>query len=191
MVTLNDMASAIYGAYRLARADTGGMAFFERSPAGAVKSFFAAVVVLPAYALFQAFHYWGQLGEIGLSKVVAIEGLIYVIGWTAFPVIMISVTRWIDRQERYVDFLVAYNWSSVIQTAVLLPVVIIAETGALPEPLIAIAGLVLKLAVLVYLWFVVKTALNIAGPLAAGLVFADYVLSLIILGVSDGLIQPG
>ena len=49
--TAGETLRALYGAYRLARLDAGGMAYFDSSIGGFWRSFFAAVLVVPFYAL--------------------------------------------------------------------------------------------------------------------------------------------
>ncbi len=44
---------SLYGAWRLARLDRRGFEVFDQTPAGAIRSFFAAVLVAPMYALWR------------------------------------------------------------------------------------------------------------------------------------------
>src|SRR5690348_16709460 len=53
---------------------------------------------------------WERSGPLQIGLV---ETIGYVIAWSAFPLIMLGVTRWIDRARRFVDFMVPYNWSQV------------------------------------------------------------------------------
>lgn len=48
---------------------------------------------------------------------------------------MFHISALLDRSGRYFDFLSAYNWSSVIQMGVYLPVVAVADSGLVPESL--------------------------------------------------------
>ena len=49
--SVTEIAYALYGAWRLARLDSGGMGYFDRSIAGFWKSFFAALLVAPGHIL--------------------------------------------------------------------------------------------------------------------------------------------
>ena len=51
MPSLAEVARAIYGAWRLMLFDADGMTFFDLSTGGFWRSFFAAVVVAPLYAV--------------------------------------------------------------------------------------------------------------------------------------------
>lgn len=187
-LTARDVANSVFGAYRLARFDPTGLQYMDRTPEGAWKSFYAAVIVAPAWTLLLAIRLWGQVPDTPLFQIVVVEAIAYVISWTAFPVVMHGVSGMLDRQARYVDFLCAYNWSSVVQMSVYLPVVILAATGILPGPISE--GLVfgIMLAMLTYQWFVMRTALDISGVASAALVMLDLFLSALITDFADGLL---
>lgn len=187
-LTTRDVVTSVFGAYRLARFDASGLDSLDRTPEGAWKSFYAAVIVLPAWALLQILRLWGDPGDASVLQVALVEAIAYVVSWTAFPLLMHSVSGLLDREGRYVDFLCAYNWSSVIQMAVYLPVVLLAATGLLPGGVAE--GLVfgVTLAMLVYQWFVTRTALDVNSVTAVVLVLLDLFLSALITSVADGLL---
>ena len=47
-----EIVASLYGAWRLMRLDPTGMTYFNLSADGFWRSFFAAVIVAPAYVLF-------------------------------------------------------------------------------------------------------------------------------------------
>lgn len=51
MPKFSEIATALYGAYRLARLDPQGMQYFDLSIGGFWRSFFAAVLMAPFFAL--------------------------------------------------------------------------------------------------------------------------------------------
>lgn len=187
-LTLPAILAALTGAYRLARFDRTGLEFFDRTPEGALNSFYAAVVVLPAYALLLAIRLWGQVDDTPLLQVLTVESIAYVVSWTAFPLAMHRVVTLMGKAERYPGALTAYNWSAVIQMSVYLPVVVLSASGLLPAFLSE--GLVfgVMMAMLTYQWFVLRTALDLSGLAAAGLVMLDLFLSAMITDFSDGLL---
>lgn len=184
MVMLRETLSSVYGVYRLARLDPGGLAYLDATPRGAIRSFQAAVLLLPFYAVVEAL----RLSDVGMTvaplRLLAVEAVTYTVAWTAFPVIMITLTRVMGRWSRYCVFLTAYNWSSVVQVAVYFPIVVLARIGLFPE----VAGEFLMLGVLMllfaYEWYVIRTSLTIDGWLAAGLVFGDFILARVISDLS-------
>ena len=188
MPSLNELARALYGAYRLARFDANGMQFFDASLSGFWKSFFAAVLVAPLYffLLLQRFQIGG--GGESMARFLAIEAIAYVIAWVLFPLVMVTVSRTLDCQERYLGYIVAYNWASVLQNALYLPLAILIQAGAIAPDAGAFAVMVLLTAILMYTWFVTRTALAIAGPTAAGIVFLDFVIGIVVNGFAESLI---
>ena len=97
----------------ISRLHPGAPALFDRTVDGFWKSLFAAVLVLPPHVLMtmrnvqDAPEVRYNLGDI------ITDLLIYVIIWLAYPVLMIAVTKVIDRQERFLDYIVPYNWAMV------------------------------------------------------------------------------
>jgi hypothetical protein len=118
-----------------------------------------------------------------------VEGLGYVIGWTAFPLAAIPLTRLLGLSERYVPLIVANNWSTVIQVALYTLVVILGLI--LPASMRTTALLTATLTILVYQWFVIRSALITTGGIAAALVVIDLLLSVTVSRVLDGLLLSG
>lgn len=189
MITINEIGSAIYGAYRLARRDSGGMAYFDRTREGAIRSFYAAGLLLPFHAIIVLGRWWEDMAILSVQRMVAIESLAYVIGWTVFPVLMIWIARSIDRSDRYFDFLVAYNWASLVTIVVRFPLFVFRRLELLPGLVTDILVLVLLVVLLIYRWYVLKTALSIGGGLAGGLTAAALFTNLLIRDVASTLIE--
>ena len=189
MITVNEMGSAVFGAYRLACRDPGGMAFFDSSREGAIKSFYAAALLAPFYVVFIMMRWWDEMGALSPAYIFTIEFLRLVIIWTAFPVLMISISKWIDREERYFAYLVAANWATVLTMLIRFPVVLTHRLELLPEPIVELLLFVVMALVLIYVWYVKKTALDITGGLAAGLTAAEFFLGALIRDVSGAIIK--
>lgn len=187
-LTVRDVAYSVFGAYRLARFDTNGLLYLDRSPEGVVKSFYAALLVLPAYIMILAIRMWEPFQEVPLPAVLVVEGIAYVVSWTAFPVIMHQVAASIGRSERFLDFLGAYNWSSVVQMAAYLPPVALAESGILPDGVGGALVFGVMMAMLAYQWFIMKTTLAVDGLAAAGFVLVDVFVSALITDFADGIL---
>jgi hypothetical protein len=188
-LTAREAVYSIFGVYRLALLDKSGLSYLDRSPEGALRSFYAALIVLPAYALLVILRLWDILPEVSLFRFIAVEGLAYVISWTAFPLVMFYISGLLDRSGRYFEFLSAYNWSSVIQMGLYLPVVAIADSGLVPEGLGEGLVLIVTMLVLLYQWFIARTTLDINGGSAAGVVLLDMILAVFITGTADGMLS--
>lgn len=172
-----EISYGLYGAWRLARLDPAGMGFFDQSIEGFWKSFFAAVLVAPAHILI----FLLQLAELKVSAgplhIVAVESLIYVISWLAFPFVVFYLAQTLGRAREYRGFVVAYNWAQVIQLLLVLPVSLVVAGGWLPDPIAYLLYIGMLAAVLGYEWFIARTALTLSGSGAAGVVALAFVLA--------------
>ncbi len=182
-----EIVRSVQAAWFLARGDTRGLAGFDFSVDGFWKSFAAALVVAPAYALVLVDQYryagwpentWGA----ALAELVS-----FAVGWVAFPLAAIPLTRLLGLSGRYVPLIVANNWSAVIQVALYTAVVVFG--ALLPAEMRTLALFTATIMVLVYQWFVIRTALATTGLTAFGLVVIDVLLSITVSRILDGMLQ--
>lgn len=185
MPGLNEILRALYGAYRLARFDAGGLAFFDTTLGGFWRSFFAAGLVAPLYVTMLWVRFGTGTVETAGSRFLAAELIAYVIGWVAYPLIMTAMVRTIGREKHYLRYIVAYNWASVWQSVIYLPLASLTLAGILPEGPGVLLTFLAFAAVSIYLWFVARVGLGIPGPLALSLVALDIGLSFVISAVAD------
>jgi len=182
MITAAEIARGVQGAWRLARLDPGGMDEFDKTVEGFWRSFWAAGVLAPVYLFMMSMDFTTIDDQSSPVRFVAIETIALVIAWVAFPLLMFHVTKLIDREANYIGYVVAYNWSHLIQMLIILPVQVLSPIGPSGE----IAGgaafllLVATIMILFYVGYIAKTALKISGPMAAGIVAIDYGLTLFI-----------
>lgn len=188
MIPAAEALRSVYAAARMARLDPAALALFDCSREGAVRSFFAAALLAPVFAVMIVVDAVQDPPGGGALRVFLVESLTYLMSWTAFLAIMSVLVGPLGRADRFFRLVVAYNWSAVIQVAVLVPVELINRFGILPSPLSELLVLVAGVAVLTYLWFVIKTALDVTGPLAALLVVMDLGLALSIIDWSESLV---
>jgi hypothetical protein len=183
-----EVRQALLGALRLARGDRGGLSCFDRSLDGFWRSFRAAVITYPLYLVLLTMRItvpeWERSGGLWI---VIVETIAYVIAWTAFPLVMMTVTRWLDRAHRFFDFMVPYNWSQVLQSALFVLVGFQAESAVLGAPAAhAIEGAA-AIAVMIYEWFIARVALATTAPAAAFVVLVDLILGVIISHMASSL----
>jgi hypothetical protein len=182
-----EIKTALEGALLLARGNVAGMTRFDLSITGFWRSFFAIVLASPAYLFLLADQYAATEVGTHIFGVVAIEAFAYVIGWCAFPVAAIFLTRLLGLGARYVPLVVAINWCGVLQLLLLAAAVLIG--GLAPPAVRGMLGLVALIAVLTFQWFVIRTALETTSGTAAGLLVVDLLLSLLVHEGSGALIQ--
>ena len=190
MISGQYVTNALYGAYRLARGDTTGLSYFDTSTAGFWRSFFAAVLIAPLVLILLVIRF--SVDDIGAGAVrfYTIEAIAYVIGWVLFPVVVFYLVQTLEKEERYVGFIVAYNWAAVLQNGVYLPFAILFQIGVIPGEAAGLLNLILLGLVLAYTWFVAKNALDISGAVAGGIIILDVGLWVSLTVITESFLKP-
>ena len=177
MLTLREVSSGLYGAWRLLWRDPTAMAWFDRSLTGAIRSFWAAAICYPGFVILLLMRLsQSELHSSAVFPILLVESIGYVIGWCAYPLAALPFCRWLVPEERALGFIIAYNWSQVLQTGVLLPVALFGALDLVPPYFIAYADFVAYLAILVYEWFIARIALDAGRLPATALVLLDIVI---------------
>jgi hypothetical protein len=183
-----EVQMAVVGTLRLAIGDRRGLGFFDASIDGFWRSFRAGAICYPLYLLLLFFRVTAaQWAASGFVSIVIVETIAYVISWVAFPLLILSVARQLRRDDRFLTFIVAYNWSQIPQTVLVLLVVLDGATGMLPPSEASFAGLLAVIATLVYEWYIARVALAVTGTQATLVVIIDLLLSTALGRVADGL----
>jgi hypothetical protein len=187
------MSYGLYGAWRLAKRDRQAMAWFDCSVEGAMRSFWAAAIAYPGFIILLLLRLDdGSLHAPAIYQILLIESIGYVIGWCAYPLAALPFCRWIATEEKALGFIIAYNWSQVLQTLVLLPVAVFGALDVAPTYAVAYADTVAYLGILVYEWFIARIALDAGAMPATALVLLDVVLGAALSQVTQVLSgQPG
>ena len=179
---------ALAGTWRLARGDRGGLSYFDRSFDGFWRSFRAAIIAYPLYLMLLAMRVSvGEWERSGGWRIVTVETIGYVVAWVAFPLLMLSVVRWIGRAHRFFDFMVAYNWCQVPQSALFVLVGLVSAGGVLSTQASEAMDLAAAIATLLYEWFIARVALDTSGVVAIFVVLLDLVLGVFISRITGGL----
>ena len=179
---------AVGGALRLARGDPRGLGFFDTSIDGFWRSFRAAVICYPLFLILLGFRVsTARWQAAGLMPIVIVETIGYVISWVAFPLLMLPLSRWLGREERFLPFMVAYNWSQVPQTALFVILAVGAASGLLPRALSQFADLAAAVAVLLYEWYIARVALAVSSSQAVPVVLLDLVLGSVLSRITEAL----
>jgi hypothetical protein len=165
---------ACRGLYRLALLDRGFLGLFDRSTAGALRSFGLALPLLPLYL-------W--LVSLGIDQSVpdtatylAAKGVGYAYGWILFPFAILIAARLLDRDKEAVGCIAIYNWASVLWMALQLPGAALDALGIAPD-LSALLNLAIFVASLVIEGFLFLVCMRLAVWQSALLVAIDVVLS--------------
>jgi hypothetical protein len=181
-----EVFASLYGAYRLARLDPWGMAHFNLTVEGFWRSFFAAVLVAPGYAILIANTMATRPETFHFGRVLLVQSVAYLLSWAAFPVAALIITYWLQLTRNYVPLIVASNWAAVIQIALFLAAFLL--TRILPGPLAGLLLTVVTVSILAYEWFVMRTALETTGGIALALVLVDLILNFVINASAEQLL---
>jgi hypothetical protein len=179
---------AVGGALRLACGDRRGLGFFDTSIDGFWRSFRAALICYPLYLVLLSFRVpsasWTQSG---VATILVVETIAFVISWTAFPLLILPLARLLGREDRFLAFMVVYNWSQIPQTVLFVLVGLDGATGLLAPAAAGFAQLVAAIAVLVYEWYIARVALLVTGAQATVVVMVDLVLGTALGRVAEAL----
>jgi hypothetical protein len=184
-VSSGDIIRGVWGAWRLARRDTGGMALFDISPDGAAKSFFAGVLAFPLYMVVQVFLLGFRWPLLLQPVPLLVEVLGYIAGWALMPAALTWILPWIGRAQRLPETIVAYNWAAFLIMAAQFVRVLLDEAGLFPGPLGVLVAIGVAVACYLYEGFVLRTAVEVDVPIAAGLVVFDALASELLGGWVD------
>lgn len=190
MITAREASYGLFGAWRLAHLDPRGMDYFDKTVEGFWRSFWAAGLSAPLVILILVLRYAYAGGDLDLLRFVLVESIGYAIMWTAYPLAAWYLLQLLGRSNRYIGYIVAYNWANVIQIAASIPIAALIATESLPSPLLSVIWLVILAALLFYQYFVARVALEVDVAVAAGLVFADFMLSMLREAVVQALELP-
>lgn len=180
-----EVLTGLFAAWRMLLRDARAIGLFDATPAGFWKSFFCAAVVLPAYLLVVILDQASAPVAASLGRLVLVEAITYVIVWTVWPVLMAQIVPLLDRRERYIRYVVAYNWASGPQTLIMLAAVLLAFADLFP----AVLGVAVLALILVYQTFIARVALDIGLFQATALALSEFFLGRIVYAARTLLLQ--
>lgn len=187
MITLKEIRTALTGVVDLARGDIIGLVYFDGSERGLWRSFWAAVIVAPAWMLLLALEQ--QPMSAGPLSLIAVQVIDYVLLWTAFPLVLYEILSRRGKTDRFCLYISIRNWASVIETPAMLFAA--AFAAAVPFEGAQLLPLFVMVAVFAYEWFLARVGLAVSLGAAAAIAGLDFLLSLIIQLVADFLLGVG
>jgi hypothetical protein len=180
MIDFKETSRSIFGAWMLARFDANGLLLFENTVTAFWRSYWAAIMALPAYIALVIMRTPESMITVGLLPAVLIQSSGYVLGWFAMPFVMLYVCRVIDREEQFCRYFAAYNWAALLQITLMLALTTFAKTGILPPAFAGIISVAAIIAILVYQGFIARVALMIPAFGAFGVVVLDLMIGLVV-----------
>ena len=186
---------SLAAAWRLARFDPEAMGEFDTSYHGFFLSFGAMIVCLPMYAIILLGERRMELTAAAAAKIAAssettfylTQGVSYLIDWLSLPLAMLMISPLIGTNQRYVPFIVAYNWGTCLVFATLFVPYLFYLSGVASFNaflLLYYAGTIFSL---VYRWRIARDGLQVPGITATGIVILDVLLGVVLTLVADKL----
>lgn len=171
---------------RLARFDATAAETFPNSLPMVWRSFFVAVLVLPIFAFDVFSKADTELAHVPGLRLFVIALTSHVISWVAFPLAMITMVKVLQREPFFNRYIIAYNWSMLVQTLIIVPFLFMG-TQAIVESALQPFITMIFLYLAVYTWFVAKAVLNISGFAAFAVLALDMIVELMVLTAAGGL----
>jgi hypothetical protein len=174
MPTWTELKLAIVGLLRLARFNSDFPRFFDRSPRGALRSFWLAVPILPIMVLVIArsdiLDHVSDLTQFTLAMSVC-----YAFLWLLPPVILTWIAPAMGREAEVPGCIAMYNWLNLLNIGASLPLLVL-EIAGLPSDIASVPDNLLLVVTMVWEAFLLVRALRLAIWQAALASIADYVV---------------
>jgi hypothetical protein len=187
MITLKELSAAITGAVYLAKGDIVGLDYFDASERGFWRSFWAALIVAPAWVLLLALD--EEPMTAGAVRMILVQTIDYALLWTAFPLVLYEILARARRTERFYLYASIHNWASVIETPAMLFAAGFAV--AVPSPAAGLLPVLVMVVIFAYEWFIARVGLAVGLGAAAGVATMDLILSIVIQLVADAMLGVG
>lgn len=182
-LSMAEAKSAIYGAFRLFLRDRAGVNYLRSDGPALLKSFWAAIIVLPGWFLLDYFTQSGVWLNVPLFPALVMELAGYSMMWTVWPLFMLMVVKFLDLDDRYNLYIVAQNWMAVPSVLLYLVAIGGASILQLSTGSVYFVGFVSQIWVLFYHYFVVRVTMQVSVPIAIGFVMANFFLNIMLLDI--------
>lgn len=185
----------LIGAWRLMLGHGDGLKLLDLSVDGFWNSFFAIVLALPAFFVSWA----GVANQLGAQpevygsplSIVARLAVVDLGAWVLPLVVLAFVAPRVGIGDRFVHYVVASNWGSVLMVWIMLPATLLRLVAPGLEGIVAGLSLLLFALTMVLSWRLTNASLNKGQAVATGLFAAMFVVSLLALFALQSLLGLG
>lgn len=185
-IALQETTRGLFATWRMLLRDPRAVSLFENSHAGALRSYWAAAVILPVYVLVVGIEYatpsesYANFGTLaahsGLLSATLAEFCIFTLCWfVAWPLVVDRLAAYLDCEENFFRYVAAYNWMHVPYVLAGLLFWTGKMSGVIHDGNAFIASISLLGVLWTYHWFVLRHALGLNGGYAAMLVALEFV----------------
>ena len=181
------VSTGLQAAFLLARGRPDGIQLVGTDAHGARRSFWAIALCLPAVLCLRLIAWIGPGMQPNAGHALALDLLIFVVGWLAFVVLSYHVAPLLGRRNRWARYITVWNWCSVVENLLLVIGSVPGLLGA--PPVVDEAVQLFTLGWALWLeWYSTRLALDVGGLTAAGLVLLDESLGLILAAIGVSLV---
>ena len=184
MTVATSVTSGMQAALLLARGRADGVYLLNDDMAEARRSFWAAVICLPAFVCLRLLAWREGPLPADPAHAFALDLLSYVIGWVGFALLSWRIVGAIGLAARWPRCIAMWNWCNVVQYLLLVVFSIPGLMGA-PAPLDQAAQLFALCWALWLEWFAFRLTLGIGFVPAAGLVALDVGIGVLLTAISQ------
>jgi hypothetical protein len=175
MPSWQEALAAFEGVKRLLRFDPAFAQWFDRSPAGARRSFGLMLPILPVFLL--RFYLGPELRpELDMLHILGAAAVAYALGWIMFPLLLIVIGRAVERENQAIGAITFYNWFGVALSLILTLLQVVAAAGLGPDAVGTLTN-ILIVASLVYEVFALRVLVGVGYGGAILLTALDFILS--------------
>lgn len=181
--------TGFYATWRIGLRDPRAISWIDDSIPGVWKSFFAAVLVAPYYAITTWLHLPQEIPDsISLPTLISVEAICYILSWLVFPLLVHSFCQITHREYVFRRFLAALNWSTLVQVVVLLPITLLDTTQIVPQDWLDSLFLAVGLLLYVYLGMIVHDTLKVPAIAIAGIVACGILIDIALLALGNNIL---
>jgi hypothetical protein len=180
MISTGQLAAALYGVWLLLKLDPRCLGFFDKTPGGFARSFLPALILAPLHFIDAALAFSKADTSLAFAPYMVVQFIAYVLSWVTFPFVMIYVSRLLNREARFLTYMVPYNWLQLLVGGALLPVTLLMDLNILPVEAAGFLQLLALLAFFTFGAFIARIGLYVTLSTAVGVVVLDFMLSLLL-----------
>ncbi|TWB41744.1 hypothetical protein FBZ90_107115 [Nitrospirillum pindoramense] len=185
---MGELGRSLVSALRLAFLDKTAADRFPADRAGALRSFWVFLVLLPGVVALDTVDRWmghpltplgdgGVAATIPLARAIPATLLAYLIGTFGYFLMVECILRLMGSRTQFPRFIAAFNWSGIVALLVALPLSILAHSGHVSMPMGAAIMAVTYFWSLFYEAYVTRAALGCGWVTATSFVILDVITS--------------
>ncbi len=170
-----EIASSVYGAWRLMLRDPDGLRWLNITVDGFWRSFIAAILLLPFALLLAQVPFPGEPG--GMQRELPIVILFYFVEWVGRAVLLLGLCAILDRTGRFAAVVIAWNWVAIPEFGLFAGATLL---SFLAPPLAPFFFVIVLGAIFLIDYFVTRTTLDVGAGAGFGIVLTVFLAQLLL-----------